>query len=460
MQSRRTAIRVVLTGALLMLLGLTSMANATAQTGTRTISADLNHPDRTCDDMEWHFVISDITEDTAPRSITVTWANGQSETLDFLGAVGDVADYATSSYLDSTITSATTEISADWSGQFYLLFGPCPAPTATPIPPTSTPAQPTTVTIYAKALTDHSCDNSEWHFIINGVSDATAPQSIVVAWANGQTETVLLDKVTGEAAHYATTSYLDSTVTSATAEIFAGWSGQFNLSHGPCVSAPTSTPVHTATATNTATEAPTSTPTASNTPTYTATSTSTTTPSATATVTTTPVKPDFTFDLTVDCDGLVTIRYTNTFQQELEGLVVPFSLSSNEPIGGATEFDIAVGTHTVQVQVKIRGEKPDTFGVSLSWQDANGTWHYDVGVAKAKNCHQVQPTPSATNTPVTATNTPVATSTEEVTGLPDTGSGPWHGNGSSSVYWLAMLALLIFGAGTIVCMGRKEQRRR
>ncbi|MBA2767798.1 MAG: hypothetical protein H0U35_01445, partial [Sporichthyaceae bacterium] len=36
------------------------------------------------------------------------------------------------------------------------------------------------------------------------------------------------------AAHYATTANLTSTVTSATTDIYAGWSGQFNLSHGPC----------------------------------------------------------------------------------------------------------------------------------------------------------------------------------------------------------------------------------
>jgi hypothetical protein len=35
-------------------------------------------------------------------------------------------------------------------------------------------------------------------------------------------------------AHYETKTNLDSTVKSATATIYSGWSGQFNLSHGPC----------------------------------------------------------------------------------------------------------------------------------------------------------------------------------------------------------------------------------
>jgi hypothetical protein len=103
-------------------------------------------------------------------------------------------------------------------------------------------AQETTIT--AKALTDHECNSTEWHFVITGVTAANAPQSIEVTWANDDTETVPLLRVTGGVAHYVTTSNLDSTVVSATAVIFAGWSGQFNLSHGPC--GPTTPPTTTA----------------------------------------------------------------------------------------------------------------------------------------------------------------------------------------------------------------------
>ena len=118
--------------------------------------------------------------------------------------------------------------------------------------------------ITAQALTDHECDSTEWHFVINQIdSEANAPGSITVVWANGQSEAVPLDKFTGKTAHYATTSNLDSTVVSATAQIYTGWSGQFNLSHGPC-GGPTPTP--TPTATHTATPTPTPTPTKTYTP--------------------------------------------------------------------------------------------------------------------------------------------------------------------------------------------------
>lgn len=99
------------------------------------------------------------------------------------------------------------------------------------------PAQ--TRAINAQALNEHGCDDSEWHFVITSVeSEELAPATIEVTWANGSTETVPLERVTGGVAHYATTSNLDSTVTSATADIYTAWDGQFNLSHGPCEDAP------------------------------------------------------------------------------------------------------------------------------------------------------------------------------------------------------------------------------
>jgi hypothetical protein len=171
--------------------------------------------------------------------------------------------------------------------------------------------------ISAKALTDHGCDSTEWHFVINQIdSEANAPASITVTWANGQTATIPREKFTGGVAHYSTTLYLDSTVTSATTTIYDGWSGEFNLSHGPCgsVQEPTETPTATNTPTNTptntavpATDTPTNTPTntavpatdtPTNTPTNTpvpATDTPTNTPTNTATaevVTSTPESTD------------------------------------------------------------------------------------------------------------------------------------------------------------------------
>jgi hypothetical protein len=150
--------------------------------------------------------------------------------------------------------------------------------------------------ISAKALNDHECDDTEWHFVINQLdSDVDAPATIHVTWANGNSADVPLDKVTGGVAHYRTTANLDSTVTSATAVIYDGWSGQFNLSHGPCgpttpPSSPTPPP-----STSTAPSTPASTPpsSASSTPsTSTAPpthSTSTPPPSASTTArTTTP----------------------------------------------------------------------------------------------------------------------------------------------------------------------------
>jgi len=96
--------------------------------------------------------------------------------------------------------------------------------------------------ITAKALTDHGCDNTEWGFVITQIDmQSDAPASIHVTWANGHSEDVSLSAFTGGTAHYTTTDNLDSTVTSATASIYDSWSGEFNLSHGPCNEVTTTT---------------------------------------------------------------------------------------------------------------------------------------------------------------------------------------------------------------------------
>ena len=127
---------------------------------------------------------------------------------------------------------------------------------------------------------------------------------MVFEWLNGAVENVPLDKVTGVAAHYRTTSNLDSPVVRITAEIYAEWDGQFNLSHGPCFSpTPTVTPTETdiptvtptiPTVTPTETGVPTGTPTLGPTPTQdpTVTPTGTDIPPETPTPTETPPGTD------------------------------------------------------------------------------------------------------------------------------------------------------------------------
>jgi hypothetical protein len=166
------------------------------------------------------------------------------------------------------------------------------AASATP-PSTTTTVTSDTQDISAKALNDHECNANEWHFVITQVdTEADAPASITVHWADGGSAVVPLWKYTGKTAHYLTTAHLDSTVTSATAVIYAGWSGQFNLSHGPCGSGPTpsqtptqkpsETPSDTPsdTPSETASETPSDTP--SDTPSETASQTPSDTPSETA----------------------------------------------------------------------------------------------------------------------------------------------------------------------------------
>ena len=91
------------------------------------------------------------------------------------------------------------------------------------------------ISVNPGSLTNHECNADEWHFLINQIDiAANAPATIHVTWANGNSADLTLDKFTGGVAHYLSTANLDSTVTSATATIYDGWNGLFNLSHGPC----------------------------------------------------------------------------------------------------------------------------------------------------------------------------------------------------------------------------------
>jgi hypothetical protein len=168
-----------------------------------------------------------------------------------------------------------------------------------------------TSSISAKALTSHDCDSSEWHFVITQVdSQGNAPAQIQVSWADGGSESVGMNKYTGKTAHYTTTSHLGSTVTSATATIYSGWGGEFNLSHGPCGNSASPQPTATATAapTSTPTVVPTASPTVSPTVAPTATPVVTVNPTVAPTSTPVPVSNGLSDNLGCsvhDCSGNV-----------------------------------------------------------------------------------------------------------------------------------------------------------
>jgi len=73
-----------------------------------------------------------------------------------------------------------------------------------------------------------------WHFVINGISEETAPASIHVYWDNSHEADVPLLKVSGKVAHYETYDNAGALVEDATAVVPDEWKGQFNLSHVTC----------------------------------------------------------------------------------------------------------------------------------------------------------------------------------------------------------------------------------
>jgi len=239
--------------------------------------------------------------------------------------------------------------------------------------------------IFAKALTSHECNSTEWHFVITQVdTQANAPLSIHVKWANGNEADVSLDKFVGGVAHYVTSSNLNSSVVEATAVIYSGWSGEFNLSHGPCPSSPTPTVTNTPTST----VIPTST--ATNTPMVTATSTATLTSTPTSTSTSTPVNTS-----------------TSTPTATSTSIV-----SSPTPTSTAAEVSTPTSTGTVVVQT------PTETPTSTSTSVPTGT---PVDAATPTNTPVETATPTSTSTPVgtlTPTETVTPTPIVEVLALP------------------------------------------
>lgn len=87
--------------------------------------------------------------------------------------------------------------------------------------------------VRAGGLDDHDCKETEWHFVITNVDGETAPRSVHVTWSEDDAA-VRLEQVTGETAHYRTSSHLDQSVEKATARIHEDWEGNFRLGDGPC----------------------------------------------------------------------------------------------------------------------------------------------------------------------------------------------------------------------------------
>lgn len=91
-----------------------------------------------------------------------------------------------------------------------------------------------------KQVTPHNLGGAypcsdRWFFVLNQFGGRAAPASIHVVWTDGSQEDVPLMKDTpATIAQYATSEHLGFTVESATANVPADWSGQFNLSEGPC----------------------------------------------------------------------------------------------------------------------------------------------------------------------------------------------------------------------------------
>jgi len=174
---------------------------------------------------------------------------------------------------------------------------PTPTQTATP-----TPSGTKTISIKDGHKGTHvECSNGqqiEWHFVITQIANSSlVPGSITAQLQNAGTATIGLGNFTGGVAHYTYYTSSPETLIDAWAMIYAGWDGQFNLSHAKCVGS-TSTPTQVTTPVGTPEATPEPTPEATPettpvgtpepTPTLTPTPTRVTTPVGTPEPTRTP----------------------------------------------------------------------------------------------------------------------------------------------------------------------------
>jgi hypothetical protein len=95
------------------------------------------------------------------------------------------------------------------------------------------------ISVNPGSLTNHECNADEWHFLINQIDiAANAPRRSMSPGRMGTQPTSRLTSSPAVSLITFSTANLDSTVTSATATIYDGWNGLFNLSHGPAARRP------------------------------------------------------------------------------------------------------------------------------------------------------------------------------------------------------------------------------
>jgi hypothetical protein len=81
----------------------------------------------------WHFVITDMTDATAPANIHVFWDTPADQDVTLQKVAGGSAHYETTDHAGSLVTDATAVVPDDWAGQFNLSHVTCTPTAAQPL---------------------------------------------------------------------------------------------------------------------------------------------------------------------------------------------------------------------------------------------------------------------------------------------------------------------------------------
>ena len=286
------------------------------------------------------------------------------------------------------------------------------------------------------SITSHTCNAEEWHFVITQIDDpANAPASIHVTFSDGTVVDIPLGKpgdddgVTGGTAHYFWYNNLDDTVVSATAVIYDGWDGAFNVSHGPCGGGATSTPTPEIPTSTPTEEIPTSTPTEE-------------VPTATPTEEVPTATPTEEVPTATPTEEVPTSTPTEEVPTSTPTLVVVTETPTEEvPTSTPTE-EVPTNTPTLTV-VTETPEVPTNTPTT-------------VVVTNTPTSVVVTEVPSETATLVPATEVPSPTASVEetvaaaVTGVPDSGIGTaFRGSNGGGLGSILIMLALAMAAGLV-----------
>ena len=148
----------------------------------------------------------------------------------------EVAPDQVGTRLSIAVDPAQLDLHVDLSVLQPACAGDVTAPENQPAPPPADPAPgPDQQQVSPHNLAGPWTCSDRWFFVMNQFGGLDPPATVHAVWTDGsQADVPLLKDTPATMAQYATGDHLGFTLHSVTANVPAGWHGQFNVGEGPC----------------------------------------------------------------------------------------------------------------------------------------------------------------------------------------------------------------------------------